>query len=67
MGKNRLFQDARHFVEEAQRISSGGGDGSHKENAIEIAKNALSSAYANSTFAEQEQLREFQNQLDQLQ
>jgi hypothetical protein len=33
---------------------------------ISKAKNALSSAYANSTFAEQSQLQEMQNELDQL-
>lgn len=58
MGKNRLFQEARHFVEQALNNSS--------PEAIDIAKNALSSAYANSTFAEQRQLRQLQEQLDRI-
>ncbi|MBP1940721.1 hypothetical protein J2Z26_000440 [Bacillus luteolus] len=37
------------------------------EEAIAVAKNELSSAYANSTVAEQKQLRELQDQLNQLQ
>ena len=55
---NKLFQQARKFVEEA-------ANGDHnQEQTIEIAKNALSSAYANSTEAEQVQLRELQNKLE---
>jgi hypothetical protein len=59
---NRLFQEARTFVEIAKTAES-----SEKQTAILRAKNALSSAYANSTFAEKAQLREMQNDLDQLQ
>lgn len=55
---NKLFQQARKFVEEAV-------NGDHdQEKTMEIAKNALSSAYANSTEAEQVQLRELQNKLE---
>ncbi|MFJ7976068.1 DUF3813 domain-containing protein [Peribacillus sp. JNUCC 23] len=55
---NKLFQQARKFVEEA-------GNGDHnQEETMAIAKNALSSAYANSTEAEQVQLRELQNKLE---
>ncbi|WP_110929066.1 DUF3813 domain-containing protein [Bacillus massiliglaciei] len=58
---NKLFQEARHFVEKALHSS-----GSHeKDETASIAKNALSSAYANSTNAEKEQLRELQEKLDQ--
>jgi len=56
---NRLFQDARKFVDAAKN--------SYSEEAHLKAKNALSSAYANSTTAEKEQLRELQKELDQLQ
>ena len=66
MGKNELFQQARHFVEQAQYLFSSDGSEQEKEKALEIAKNALSSAYANSTFAEQSQLREFQEAIDRL-
>jgi hypothetical protein len=58
---NRLFQEARKFVNIAKNASA-----DEKEAAINRAKNALASAYANSNFAEQEQLRQFQNELDQL-
>ncbi|WP_442599152.1 DUF3813 domain-containing protein [Neobacillus sp. D3-1R] len=59
---NRLFQEARTFVEIAKSAES-----SEKQTAISRAKNALSSAYANSTVAEQAQLREMQSELEQLQ
>ncbi|MDQ0973022.1 polyhydroxyalkanoate synthesis regulator phasin [Bacillus niacini] len=58
---NQLFQEARRFVEMAK--SAGPAD---RDSVISKAKNALSSAYANSTFAEQSQLQEMQNELDQL-
>lgn len=58
MGKNKLFQEARHFVNQALNHSS--------PEAIDIAKNALSSAYANSTFAQQRQLRLLQEELDRI-
>ncbi|MCS0672613.1 DUF3813 domain-containing protein [Cytobacillus firmus] len=54
---NRLFQEARKYVEIAK--SSAG------EETVSRAKNALSSAFANSTAAEQAQLREMQQELDQ--
>ncbi|MBA9025214.1 MULTISPECIES: DUF3813 domain-containing protein [Bacillaceae] len=55
---NKLFQQARKFVEEAVNSDQ------NQEETMEIAKNALSSAYANSTEAEQVQLRELQNKLE---
>ncbi|MDF2787412.1 MAG: hypothetical protein K0S80_510 [Neobacillus sp.] len=58
---NQLFQEARRFVEMAK--SAGPAD---RDSVISKAKNALSSAYANSTFAEQSQLQVMQNELDQL-
>ncbi|MFD1706939.1 DUF3813 domain-containing protein [Siminovitchia sediminis] len=58
MGKNKLFQEARHFVEQAMENPSA--------EAVDIAKNSLSSAYANSTLAQQRQLRRLQKQLDSL-
>lgn len=63
---NRLFQKARETVEVAKLASAGQSDTSLQD-AVSVAKNALSSAYANSTTAEKEQLRELQNELDQLQ
>jgi Protein of unknown function (DUF3813) len=57
---NKLFQKAREFVEEALH-SEHGGDQRKTE---EIAKNALSSAFANTTEAEKEQLRELQEELE---
>jgi hypothetical protein len=58
---NRLFQEARTSVELAKSAQSG-----EKQTAILRAKNALSSAYVNSTVAEQAQLSGMQNELDQL-
>ncbi|WP_080847321.1 DUF3813 domain-containing protein [Cytobacillus gottheilii] len=57
---NRLFQEAQRYVEIAENADPAG-----KQKAISHAKNALSSAYANSTRAEQEQLAQLQAQLDQ--
>ncbi|MEH7383543.1 DUF3813 domain-containing protein [Bacillus sp. JJ1533] len=62
---NPLFQKARETVEVAKLASTGQSDTSLQD-AISVAKNALSSAYANSTTAEKEQLRELQNELDEL-
>lgn len=56
---NRLFQEARKYVNLAKN-----GDISGKQEALSRAKNAISSAYANSTVAEQRQLQELQNELD---
>jgi hypothetical protein len=58
---NRLFQEARRFVEAAKTADPG-----NQQAALLTAKNALSSAYANSTIAEQHQLQELQNELVQL-
>jgi hypothetical protein len=59
---NQLFQSAReavmNVVNEKHDSSS-----EHNTNSIDAAKNALSSAYANSTEAEKKQLRELQEQL----
>ncbi|HJV30558.1 MAG TPA: DUF3813 domain-containing protein [Bacillales bacterium] len=59
---NQLFQEARRFVEMAKSASP-----ADQQVAVEKAKNALSSAYANSTVAEQSQLQKMQNELDQIQ
>lgn len=59
---NRLYQEARQAVEVA-KIS----EGKDAEVLIEKAKNAISSAYANTTTAEQHQLAELQKELDQMQ
>ena len=58
---NRLFQQAREFVNEAKRT-----DPLNRQGAVEKAQNALSSAYANSSEAEQQQLRNMQAELDAL-
>ncbi|CAG9623446.1 DUF3813 domain-containing protein [Sutcliffiella rhizosphaerae] len=59
---NQLFQSAREAVMNAikgkQEPSS-----EQNENSMSIAKNAISSAYANSTDAEKVQLRELQEEL----
>ncbi|MBS4210651.1 DUF3813 domain-containing protein [Bacillus sp. FJAT-50079] len=67
MGKDQLFQEARHFVELAQTLASENNDPHEQAKALAVAKNAVSSAFANSTFAQQRQLREFQDTLDRLQ
>lgn len=43
------------------------GPANEQSGAIETAKNALSSAYANTTIAEKEQLQQLQNELEELQ
>ncbi len=58
---NRLFQDARKFVDLAKNSSQ-----AEQHEDIEKAKNALSSAYANTNMAEKEQLQELQKELDAL-
>lgn len=58
---NRLFQEAKRSVDMAK--SAGSAD---QSDAVEKAKNALSSAYANSTRAEQAQLAEMQQVLDEV-
>jgi hypothetical protein len=58
---NRLFQEARKSVELAKTASP-----EDKEAAQQRAKNALSSAYANSTVAEQRQLNALQDELETL-
>lgn len=58
---NQLFQEARRFVEMAKSA-----DPADRVSVVSKAKNALSSAFANSTSAEQSQLQEMQNELEQL-
>jgi hypothetical protein len=62
---NRLFQEARQYVQLAKEASSTGSE--DIQQTIQRAKNALSSAYANTTRAEQQQLHELQDELNQLQ
>jgi hypothetical protein len=62
---NRLFQEARQYVQLAKQASTAGSQDTQQT--IQRAKNALSSAYANTTRAEQQQLRELQDELNQLQ
>ncbi|MDQ0232278.1 DUF3813 domain-containing protein [Metabacillus malikii] len=62
---NPLFQQAREMVAYAQSVSNGEIQG-NKQEAISKAKNALSSAYANSTNAERSQLNEFQQTIESL-
>ncbi len=59
---NQLFQEARRFVEMAKSANP-----AEVDSAVEKAKNALSSAYANTTVTEQAQLRQMQQELDQIQ
>lgn len=58
---NRLFKEAKNAVQNAINAT---GSGQHE--LINIAKNSLSSAYANSTMAQKKQLRQLQEELDQL-
>lgn len=58
---NRLFQEARKAVDTAMNAEA-----CERQMLSLQAKNALSSAFANSTRAEQEQLSEMQNKLDGL-
>ena len=57
---NRLFQEAREFVE---NVLNSGRDEDY-DKTVNVAKNALSSAFANSTDAEKVQLRELQEKLE---
>ncbi|MFD1735283.1 DUF3813 domain-containing protein [Bacillus salitolerans] len=63
---NQLFQKAREAVSLAKQATTGAST-LDAGNAVQVAKNALSSAYANSTDAEKEQLRMLQQELDQIQ
>ncbi|MDF1507403.1 DUF3813 domain-containing protein [Robertmurraya sp. DFI.2.37] len=58
---NRLFIEARNAVDMAKNST---GSGQHT--AVERARNAISSAFANSTIAEQRLLTQLQNELDHL-
>ncbi|WP_223700713.1 DUF3813 domain-containing protein [Sutcliffiella deserti] len=60
---NQLFQSAREAVIKAEKSNQ---ISSSVQNDISVAKNALSSAYANSTEAEQRQLHELQDRLQKL-
>ena len=59
---NRLFQEARQAVEVAKNAN-----GQDVNGLVDKAKDAISSAYANTTTAEQHQLAELQTELDQIQ
>ncbi|PFJ17913.1 hypothetical protein COD67_16620 [Bacillus cereus] len=59
---NLLFQRARDAVVSAISCSSG----SEQQELVHRAKNALQSAYANSSTAEKVQLREMQEQLQNI-
>ncbi|MBO9128668.1 DUF3813 domain-containing protein [Bacillus sp. 165] len=58
---NLLFQQARDAVTQASQCTS-----SEQQELVSKAKNALTSAYANSSTAEKVQLREMQEQLQNL-
>ncbi|MGP7817953.1 DUF3813 domain-containing protein [Niallia sp. 01092] len=57
---NRLFQEAREAVESVKSAQ-----GQDVQDLIAKAKNAISSAYANTTSAEQQQLAQLQKELEQ--
>jgi hypothetical protein len=61
---NQLFREARLAVNTAKEKATSGGD---IESSVNKAKNALSSAYANSNVEEQRQLRTLQDELNTLQ
>lgn len=58
---NRLFQEARKAVQLAKTAEP-----AEQTAAMYTAKNALSSAYANTTMAEKEQLRSLQDELNSI-
>jgi hypothetical protein len=58
---NRLFQEARQAVEVLKNA-----EGADAEHLMAVAKNAISSAYANTTIAEQHQLTELQKEIDKI-
>lgn len=65
---NKLFQLAEAAVHRAETSSHAIVNGNELREAktkIAVAKNDVSSAYANSTTAEKEQLRELQDRLEQ--
>lgn len=62
---NRLFQEARKAVMNAKQAIAE-QSAADVNQAIAIAKNALSSAYTHSNLAEKAQLRQFQEELDRL-
>jgi hypothetical protein len=57
---NQLFQQAKNFVSEFLQ----GGNSDEQQEKQETAKNAISSAFANSSAAEQAQLNELQQHLE---
>ncbi|MFN2747088.1 MULTISPECIES: DUF3813 domain-containing protein [Bacillus] len=63
--RNELFQMAKTAVQEAETMANT-AEASEQMKAIERAKNAVSSAFANSTDAERRELQHLQEQLDQL-
>ncbi|MBM4764216.1 DUF3813 domain-containing protein [Bacillus sp. B15-48] len=58
---NRLFQEARQAVSMAKSAN-----GEERQDSIKRAENALSSAFANSTLAEKQQLHQYQDELDSI-
>ncbi|MFC0272016.1 DUF3813 domain-containing protein [Metabacillus herbersteinensis] len=62
---NQLFQEAREAVSYAEQVANGTLNGDKYE-AIHKAKNALSSAFNQTTDAERLQLRELQNSIDSI-
>jgi SRSO17 transposase len=63
---NQLYRKAKETVTIATQAVNGQNE-TKPEVAIDVAKNALSSAFANSTVAEQAQLHDLQDQLDSIQ
>ncbi|MEI4790553.1 DUF3813 domain-containing protein [Bacillus sp. FJAT-53060] len=62
--RNELFDQAKSFTEEA--LTSSFSSGLERQQAVKRAKNAVLSAFANSTDAERNQLHTFQDLLDDL-
>lgn len=58
---NRLFQEARRLIDETRNVEP-----VEQQQRIISAQNALSSAFANASRAEQAQLSEMQKELDTL-
>lgn len=58
--RNELFQQAKKFTSEVRKAKE------ITDEDIQKAKNAISSAFANSTIAEQKLLQQYQEELEKL-
>lgn len=57
---NKLFQEAREAVQNLTNAATG----ANQEKQLEVAKNCIQSAYANSSPEQQQQLQQLQQQIE---